>query len=282
MMSARTDPAFSLFHRATAEALDCLETQQPDTTRLHAARKALKRARGALRLLRPALSVETFKRENLALRDAGRHLSPFRDAVSLYAAVDLLEYDTGDAETIGGALVMLRKTLKTRIVRARHDFADGATQRDCAQIVSACRERLQHPDAASDETRLVGLQKIYRQARETFGRAEEARTPEALHEWRKQTKYLHAAASVLRASGMNHLRKVVEFTHEIADCLGDDHDLAELRKEVDRLRVNDHESAALCATIDARRETLELKAFASGARVFRKKPRRFVETLSCR
>jgi hypothetical protein len=79
---------------------------------------------------------------------------------------------------------------------------------------------------------------------------------------------------------MDHLRKVMELTHEIADCLGDDHDLAQLRHEVDHLRVNDHESSALRAAIDERREKKERQAIATGSSVFRKKPRRFVESLS--
>ncbi|HEY2395745.1 MAG TPA: CHAD domain-containing protein [Rudaea sp.] len=280
METAQTDPAFSLFQAATADALDCMETHRPDDARVHSARKALKRARAALRLLRPALSVETFERENRALRDAARFLSPLRDAMSLYAAVDLLEYGPGDVEGIGGALVILKKTLKKRLVQARNDFADGAMRRNCADLVSACRERFQHPATVNDETRLVGLRKIYRKARRTFARAGKERTPEALHEWRKQTKYLHTATSVLRSSGMDHLRKVMELTHEIADCLGDDHDLAQLRHEVDHLRVNDHESSALRAAIDERREKKERQAIATGSSVFRKKPRRFVESLS--
>jgi hypothetical protein len=282
MESARTDPAFSLFQAATADALDCMETHRPDDARVHSARKALKRARAALRLLRPALSVETFERENRALRDAARYLSPLRDAMSLCASVDLLECRPGDVEAIGSALVILRKTLKATLAEARRDFADGAMQRSCADLVAACRERFQYPEAANDETRLIGLRKIYRKARETFVLARTARTPEALHEWRKQTKYLHTATSLLRASGMNHLHKTMDLTQRVADWLGDDHDLAQLRIEADRLRVNEHESSALRIAIDARREKLECQAFAAGSSVFRKKPRRLMESLSHR
>src|SRR5262245_24102563 len=46
----------------------------------HEARKQLKRARAALRLLKPSLADVIYRRENLALRNAGRVISPLRDA----------------------------------------------------------------------------------------------------------------------------------------------------------------------------------------------------------
>jgi hypothetical protein len=74
----------------------------------------------------------------------------------------------------------------------------------------ACRERLQHPDAANADTAIEGFARTYRKAREKFAEARQARTPEALDEWRKQIKCVHSAASALRDFGMMHLRKVTE------------------------------------------------------------------------
>ena len=46
----------------------------------HAVRKSLKRARAALRLLRPGLGTTFYRRENALLRDVSRRVSPLRDA----------------------------------------------------------------------------------------------------------------------------------------------------------------------------------------------------------
>src|SRR6201999_1755839 len=46
---------------------------------IHGARKDLKKARAALRLVREELGEDIFKRENVALRDAARLLSASRD-----------------------------------------------------------------------------------------------------------------------------------------------------------------------------------------------------------
>jgi hypothetical protein len=87
-------------------------------------------------------------------------------------AFALFQGGPDEVETIGGALAILRSTLKARLLQARRDFADGATQSQCVNLVAACRERLQTPVAANDETSLAGLRKIYRKARETFAEVE--------------------------------------------------------------------------------------------------------------
>ena len=49
-------------------------------TGVHEARKALKRLRALLRLARPALLQQPYRDLDRRLRDAGRRLSPLRDA----------------------------------------------------------------------------------------------------------------------------------------------------------------------------------------------------------
>lgn len=64
---------------------------------IHGARKDLKKARAALRLVREEVGEDTFQRENRALRDAGRMLSASRDAeVKLETLAALVEGGAGD------------------------------------------------------------------------------------------------------------------------------------------------------------------------------------------
>ena len=73
------------------KALACLtEVWPPADARIHDARKRIKRARAALRLLRDALGESVYQRENAALRDAARPLSEVRDAKILIDALDEL------------------------------------------------------------------------------------------------------------------------------------------------------------------------------------------------
>jgi hypothetical protein len=278
----RSDPASALLRANLARALECLAKTGKIDACVHAARKALKRARAALRLMRPALASQVYERENRALRDAARCLSPLRDARSLVVAAGLL--GRSRAMTAPGAATVsaLRQVLEKRLDAARGVFAEPAARRRCAQLVKACRQRmLRDPTPRTDASKLLaGLRKIYRNARRSFARASAGRTPAALHEWRKQTKYLHAAAGVLSDTGVHPLKRVVRRCADIAARLGDDHDLIELRHEIERSFPAKPGTEAVLSRLDDMRLRLQRDALNRGTRTFRKTPGQFVADLS--
>ncbi len=79
---------------ALRAALDVLAGDTVSDQDVHDARKSLKKARGGLRLLRPAMADDMFRAHNLALRDAGRLLSPLRDSHSQMQLFRSLEDET--------------------------------------------------------------------------------------------------------------------------------------------------------------------------------------------
>src|SRR6185369_13889932 len=135
MKRRRSDPATALLRANLGRALDCLVESGKIDARVHAARKALKRARAALRLMRPALASEVYERENRALRDAARCLSPLRDARSLVVAAALLDRSRLKAASGAAAMAALRQILEQRLDAARRAFAKPAARRRCAQLV---------------------------------------------------------------------------------------------------------------------------------------------------
>src|SRR5438477_7244221 len=66
------------------------DTNDPTDDDLHDARRAIKRARATLRLLRPALDHDVFSAANIGLRDAARPLTQARDAKALLDALKRL------------------------------------------------------------------------------------------------------------------------------------------------------------------------------------------------
>jgi len=282
MKRRRSDPATAMLLANLGKALDCLAESGKTDARVHAARKALKRARAALRLMRPALAAEAYERENRALRDAARCLSPLRDARSLVEAAAQL--DKPRLRTVAGAAAIseLRRVLEQRLDEARSVFAQPAVRRQCALLVEACRRRMlrDQPPRADASKLLAGLRRIYRNGRRSLARALAERTPETLHEWRKQTKYLHAAASALSDAEVHPLKRVVQRCADIATRLGDDHDLVELRHEIERAFPARASAEAILSRLDARRLRLQRDALERGARAFRKKPGKFVGDLS--
>ncbi len=282
MKRQRPDPAAALLRANLARALDCLAETGKIDARVHAARKALKRARAALRLMRPALASAVYDRENRALRDAARCLSPLRDARSLLVAAELVGKSRMKDAAGAAAISALRRNLEQRLDAVRSAFAGVAARRRCARLVKACSQRmLRDPPRRADALELLaGLRKIYRNGRRSLERASAKRTPETLHEWRKQTKYLHAAAGALSDAGVQPLKRVIQQSADIAARLGDDHDLTELRHEIERNFSAEPGTGPVLSRLDDRRLRLQRDALDLGARTFRKTPEQFVADLS--
>jgi CHAD domain-containing protein len=280
----RADPATVLLRLSLAKALSCLGNTGKIDLRVHAARKALKRARAAVRLMRPSLQPAMYERENRALRDAGRCLSPLRDAMSLVVACELLGKSRVKTQAGIAAASALSKILERRVEAARDMFAERATRRRCALLVKASRQRmLRHVPRRADAPKLLaGLRRIYRSGRRSFACALAERTPQALHEWRKQTKYLHTAAGALCDAGVQPLKRVVQRCADIAERLGDDHDLSALRQEIERAFPDKPGAGAILSRLEGRRRKLQRVALDRGALTFQKKPRRFIADLSAR
>jgi hypothetical protein len=244
-------------------------------TGVHETRKSFKRLRATARLARGAIGEETYARENAAFRDAGRRLSGVRDATVLIETLDALIQAAG-AELPDGVTGELHRRLE-----GDRDQAVDALKADDELVaaltgdIERARLRTATWTFATDGFAALepGLQKIYRRGRDAMRRAQAEPTDEHLHEWRKRVKDLWHAEQILRSEPAKR-------THALADLLGDDHDLAELRRyAAARPDAFDGTTAkvALLAIIDRRRAALQRKAFALGSKLYRRSPRRFVE-----
>ena len=280
MSSSASNPALLLLQSATADALTCLGRTPLKDQAVHDARKALKRARAAIRLLRPVLDDNRYRAANLALRNAGRYLSPLRDARVLLDALDSLARSGADAKT-RKLITELKILMRARLSQARRAVLDPDARRHCSNLIKAGRLPFQGKFLikADADALICGLRRVYRKARKAFLRAREARTTDALHEWRKQLKYLRTAAAILRTSGNHRLRRAERCADEIAAWLGDDHDLAVLC-ELTREHESRFAATELLALMEERRKKLQHKAFAEGKKVFVRKSRRFTAAVT--
>jgi CHAD domain-containing protein len=279
---ALVNPAYTLLRTGIDEAMKQVSVPQPvPDEAIHDARKALKRARAALRLLQDGMSKATYQLENLELRDAGRLLSPFRDAKSLIDAFNAL-HDRYRDKLQDTELASLRKILHTNLIKARRHFSRAPTElENYIRLLRGCTARAAKEDFASINSKAIntGLGRIYRKGCNARAEAEAVRTPEAFHEWRKQVKYLLNATDALHLSRKGHAAKHLKWTDHLADCLGYDHDLAMLSQETARgayALVDADVIKALHALIARRRAKLQKRAFGLGEKLYDKKPRKFV------
>src|SRR5262245_12594335 len=91
MTSSHSHSLSVVMTKSLNAARRCIDGRSPiSDDSAHEARKQLKRARAALRLLRPTLGDKIYRRENQALRDVSRVVSPLRDARAQLDVLDAL------------------------------------------------------------------------------------------------------------------------------------------------------------------------------------------------
>lgn len=255
-----------------AAAAAILGKKKVTDTDIHEARKLLKKARAALRLLRASIGEIAYRRENAALRDAARPLGIVRDSRVLVAALDtLVKHDK------------LRRILREEQTQTRRAFtrAQLTKQRTALRAVIKRSERWR---LQGDDWAVIGegLRRSYRRGRKMFATAKDSRDAGQLHDWRKQVKYLWHQLQILEPLQPARISRLAARYHKLADHLGDDHDLAVLRHKIEchagafeHLRDLDE----LLRRLDRRRVQLQAKAIALGSRLFADKPGRKIRVV---
>jgi len=251
---------------------------------VHEVRKSLKKLRTLLRLVRPAVDRKTYRRENIALRDISRPLTEVRDAAILVEALD----KTTKAPRPGSRRRSFGKVREELIRHQRDVRGKILTKEEALKVVnSGIKDALDRLDDWADVKNKwsslgEGVQRVYRRARRAFGAARQTPTVAQLHEWRKQSRYLRHQLELLRPLKPAVLGPLASRTHRLGEILGDDHDLAMLRRELagDPERFGGaHAIAPLLGRIDHRREKLEDRAIAVGRTIFKRAPDDFVRRL---
>jgi CHAD domain-containing protein len=251
---------------------------------VHETRKRLKRLRASLRLERFAIGDETYRRENAAFRDLGQRLSAPRDARVLLETLDGLIERFGDElprDELGPLRDQLEQSHKRAVTKLRRGRATVDSVRD---ELEAARVRSASWTYDSDgfEALRPGLQRIYRRGRRSMRAAAEEPSDEHLHEWRKRAKDLWHALQIVRPAAPKRMKALARQAHRLSDLLGDDHDLAVLREHIARLDVAFEQEAtrtALLSAIDRRRGSLRREALKLGARIYRRRPKRFARSV---
>ena len=242
---------------------------------IHGARKDLKKARAALRLIRDELGEETFKRENRALRDAGRMLSASRDAEVKLATLDSLGKG-GNGDLPPGPTALWREALiadRDRIVDADADQTGGATE-----AIEAVAARAPEWRIRNDGWKLVapGIDTAYRDGRDAFTSLGSSPSFDDVHELRKRGKDLWYQVRLLRDAWPPVLEATAEEIHEFTDFLGDHHDLAVLAEDLaGRDEVDAAHRPILMALIEGRQASLLAEAVSAGERIYAEKPKAF-------
>jgi CHAD domain-containing protein len=254
------------------EQLDEHLAADPQTA-IHEARKDVKKARALLRLFRRPLVGSAYRRENRALRNAGRELSVLRDAHVLRHTIDAVA-ERFAGRLPAGAFDALRARLGAGEIPAE----------EVAQAVDAARGRLARSLVRVDRWDAHGadpvalrkaLGRTYARGARAMARAARERSDEALHEWRKRVKDLRYQQQLIRPAWPDLLAAQAGAAKQLGELLGDDHDLAVLEQ---RSRAAAGDIAQLDDVLELvahRRRELQEEAFRLGRRVYAEAPKRF-------
>lgn len=244
-------------------AVDALA--QPDSEDgVHEARKALKRLRALIRLIRDELGDERYGRVNAELRDAGRSLAALRDAAATGRALETLVADRADVSVVEVGRV--RERLRAAQARAEPGADAQAT---VERLKRLRRELAELPVRHGLDPLLAGLRRSARRGRRAGRAAREQPTTEHLHAWRKRVKDLRHHAELLRDADPKRLRAIRARARELADVLGEDHDLGLLSRVA-------ADCPTLVSQIADRRATLRVRAFELGEELYSPPPGRLV------
>jgi CHAD domain-containing protein len=262
-----------------AEAMAKLENKPVSGSTVHSARQFITKARATLRLLRDALPDATYRRENMALRDAARALSAARDAhVRIHALDELIVVEKNAAGA--RASQRLRRALIRERDKITHSARTGRAIEESRRSLRATHERAAHWPVDRHGWSVIGkgLKRAYARSRHSLAEVRERRSAERLHECRKQVKYLWYQSQLLKPLAPGPIGRLVDRLHKLSECLGNDHDLALLREKIvthEGLVSDARKQKSLLLLVDRRRDSLQEEALLLGSRLFRRKPLRF-------
>ncbi len=273
-------------------ALDGLRGPTTDIAAgIHEARKAMKRIRAILRLVRPRLGDRIYRFENRTLRDTARLVAPVRDAIVTVETVTTL------ASRFDGALGdhtfhALGERLESRASRIRKSLLEEGDAVDrVITILERTRSRFAgwaveeaegraYGSSIPDRFRSVGmgLTDTYRRGRQEMRQAYASPSTARFHLWRKRVKYLRHQLEVLEPLWPEVIGGAARASSRLGDLLGDEHDLADLLSllAVDPDLCRDPvERSLLAALAQHRRAELRASAAIVGSKVYAEKPSRF-------
>lgn len=276
------DDVKRIVEELAVDARDRLSTDDPAEIpdAIHETRKLCKKARGAARLVRPALG-DGYTSVNRLFRDAARELGPIRDPQAM----------SGTFEDLAAVPGLLSEEVAKKAADQLVERAEDATKR----ILENESDRLTDASALIDEAQSLsvgwdipndfepiggGVARTYKRGRRRFAEAHGTRDSSVFHEWRKRVKYMWYQTRLLRNSAPSVLRPLANRLHDLSDALGDSHDLAVLGPVIDELDLDGDEVTAIKMASAGMRANLQDRALSLGSRLYAEEPDVFVGRLS--
>ena len=255
-----------------------------DEDAIHDCRKRCKKIRGLIRLVRPALDQATYRAANEAFRDAARELSSLRDAQALLATFDSVVAAPTEPPRLDDFESVRAELVRRAGTEPDGDDAGASTFERAGDLLRAGHDLVVDADLHADGWGAVrgGLAQTYRRGRDALEVVYDDPTPDNFHELRKRAKYSWYHLRLLGPSAPAILDPLAKQFERLAEGLGDAHDLAVLRVQLD----DDPDSFGGEATVhaalellDQHREKLEHDGVSLAEQLYAEPPKPFARRL---
>ena len=255
-----------------------------DEDAIHDCRKRCKKLRGLIRLVRPSLDAATYRAANEAFRDAARELSGLRDAQALLATFDSVVAVPSEPPRLDGFESIRAELVRRAGTEPDGDDAGASTFQRAGDLLRAGHDLVVDADLHADGWGAVrgGLAQTYRRGRDALEVVYDDPTPDNFHELRKRAKYSWYHLRLLGPSAPAILDPLAKQFERLAEGLGDAHDLAVLRVQLD----DDPDSFGGEATVhaalellDQHREKLEHDGVSLAEQLYAEPPKPFARRL---
>jgi CHAD domain-containing protein len=251
-------------------SLGLVMARQPRAETVHAARKALKNARGGVGLLRYGLGESAHDGANRAMRDAARLFAGIRDdEVLIRTLEDIRERVNDPAARRALDALMLRSRRDSKSRQIEFQATRLQRQNHARAMLIWCDQVGQCSQEGSDQALVRGLRRSYAKARGAFRTARALPATEALHELRKSSRRLAASLEMIRS--VSHRRSPSDLQKRLealVECLGVDHDLALLAERAEQIGQLGEGGQSLGAWLARRRRNLQQRAMKLARKAF--------------
>ena len=223
------------------KAVTSIDDEEDQAATIHDVRRRCKKLRGLIRLVGP--SFEAYRDENADFREIGKLLGGLREARVLKDTFDHLaeSYEQIDPQS--------RREFR-RALQVQHQVDHPAERlAEARERLLEARRRIVDSSLAADGWEAIGpgLMRTAIRARTAFERIGGSHAPGLHHELRKQVKYHWHHMRLLRPIAPKEIKPRADLAAELADRLGEHHDLAVLE---DALR-GDHGAYGVPHDVDA-------------------------------
>lgn len=260
---------------ACLEALETLNVHEA----IHDIRKRLKKLRALSRLVRDELGQENYKSINIYFRDLGKEISDFRDLTAHLETIEMLQERFGKHlyvnffRTFTSQIEEERKEMEEKL-RSQNFFSDHLVNK----LEKAKEELTSWPvDSNNINIILPSIERVYTRGQKALDKAYKDPEKEIFHEWRKRVKYLWYQTLLLQDTWPKFFDTMEAEIHQLADLLGNDHDLMVLKEKIlaGGFKLDEAHQALIIAIINEHSNFLRSAARIKGELIYAETPKDF-------